>query len=194
MSAFEIFALICIGCVLSLGIFWGAAMGFDNYVDESVNTRKKKRLIKKLNKVKAMSDEEKMEYGEEKIIKLKTNLDELIEMNKKPQETKPLGIGDIELTNKVKELIDDMIANETYSYLRSFVAIRQKYDITKLDVGIKEISNNVIEGINPALFKTEGLFYTPEYLMHYIVDKTYSVLLQTVESYNSELQTSDFVK
>lgn len=90
---------------------------------------------------------------------------------------------DIENTEKIKALIDDAINSELNAKLNRALATGEKYDLKNVDIDIKEMSTNIINGLNPAIFKT-NLVFTNEYIMKYIVSQTTIILIRFVTEYN----------
>lgn len=94
----------------------------------------------------------------------------------------------IELTNSILDLMTFMITNEIMSYMKSFLSLNVKYEVSNLDTDIKKISETVFHGINPTLFTDPNLILTSEYLMSYITKKTTNIFLETVMNYNQTLR------
>lgn len=97
----------------------------------------------------------------------------------------------IDLTNSILDLITFMITNEIMSYMKTFMALNIKYEVSNLDDDIKKISQTVFHGINPSLFADPNLILTPEYLMSYITKKTTNVFLETTIQYNQSLRSTN---
>jgi len=97
----------------------------------------------------------------------------------------PQTISSVDITNteKIKALIDDAINSELNAKLNRALATGEKYDLKNIDIDIKEMSSNIINGLNPAIFKT-NLVFTNEYIMKYIVSQTTIILIRFVTEYN----------
>lgn len=94
----------------------------------------------------------------------------------------------IDFTNSVLDLISFMVNNEIISYMKTFIALNNQYDISNLDTDVEKISTLVFNGINKNLFKDPNLILTEKYLMEYITKKTISVMLDVVQNHNATLR------
>ena len=93
---------------------------------------------------------------------------------------------DVELSASIQDSISTMINYHVDSFIHNNYAINSaRYDIMKLDIDVKKISNKVFSSLNPDIFKL-NLIYTEEYLMTYIVEYTKTKLLSVVIPYNKE--------
>ena len=172
-----IFAIVVCTTVLSIAVI---SFTYNKFLKNEFYIRKKKRVIKKLSAISLMDDEKKVKY--EKRIE---SYSKFIEDDSKTL-IDGLTITDIEISEKVKRMIDEMISVEIYSALRQYLPINAKYPIINLDTDIKAISSKVFNGLNPKLMHTNMIF-SEEYIMEYIVGQTFNTILQVVINHNSSL-------
>ena len=94
---------------------------------------------------------------------------------------------DIEISLQIRDIIDDIITTEINHHIHdNYIAVTEKYDIRKLDIDVKKISQKVFNAINIDTFDLKMIF-SKEYLVGYIVDTTKSNLLLVVTQYNENL-------
>lgn len=132
-------------------------------IDEIGEDKREKYLLKNKRKI-------------EKYSKKMRVMDKMV-----PPQT--ISSADITNTEKIKALIDDAINSELNAKLNRALATGEKYDLKNIDIDIKEMSSNIINGLNPAIFKT-NLVFTNEYIMKYIVSQTTIILIRFVTEYN----------
>lgn len=149
---------------------------------------KKETCIKFIDKI-SSSDPELRIKKYKKIEKMNKELEYLASKFEVEEEEIKLTINreQAELTDIIMQHIDDMIEFQISNYLRETVSTNQKFDILKLDDGIKKISETVQSGLSQSLFNTP-LLYTNDYIMNYIVNKTFTVLLKVIKEFNRQIE------
>lgn len=182
MNIFDICYLIIliIGiCALILGLFVSLC-AIKKYLYNPWKKEKRICLLnKKINEISNLDDTEKAQTDVDQLNKFVNELKTLVPVYEEPI----LSIKDIEMTERIKVLIDNMIATEIYAFVKPSIALRNKIDIRSLDVGVKTVETNVMEGLNASVFKTPLLF-NESYLIKYICTNSYSALLKFVTEYN----------
>ena len=159
-----------------------------NYFIPANNARKREKYLKQMNEmVKDMEthselmSQENFEDIEFEISKLKDKIDELTS----PELPSIIDAEVIETTERIKDIIDLMISLEVYSVMRRYVSSNKKYEITKIDADISNISTKVYSGLNPDILNTK-LVFKNEYLMTYIISQSFNLLLKVSREYNAE--------
>lgn len=106
--------------------------------------------------------------------------------NLKPPVKKVITAETIEVTEKVKEIVDLMVSVETYSIMKRYISTGKKYNVLEIDKDITAISEKVYSGLNKAVYETE-LVFTNAYLMNYIVGQTFNLMLKITSELNIEI-------
>ena len=106
--------------------------------------------------------------------------------NLKPPIKKVITPETIEVTEKVKEIVDLMVSVETYSIMKRYISTGKKYNVLEIDKDITAISEKVYSGLNKAVYETE-LVFTNAYLMNYIVGQTFNLMLKITSELNIEI-------
>jgi hypothetical protein len=106
--------------------------------------------------------------------------------NLKPPVKKVITKETIEITERIKEIVDLMVSVETYSVMKRYISTGKKYNVLEIDKDIAAISEKVYSGLNKAVYETE-LVFTNEYLMNYIVGQTFNLMLKITSELNVEI-------
>lgn len=152
------------------------------YLNDYSRNMKIKKIKKKIEETERLPDEDKAQVDPEEIAKLTNTLSELLP--KPPVEE--ITMEHIELTEKIRDIINDMIASEVYAVMRESVALHFKYDLLNITVDVGKVSTNVLQGLNTAVFNTK-LVMTSDYIIRYVCSHSYNVLLKTVQEYNASI-------
>lgn len=148
---------------------------------KDVNYKKKKdRILKKLEWMKNL-DIEEQNYFTKKIQKYEEFL-----INDIAMQDKNISLDEIEKTERIKDLIDSMIELEVYSALRVNISLNSKYDILKIDEDVQKIATNVYAGLNNQI-SSSNLVFSTEYIMKYIISKSFNITLRTVIEINASV-------
>lgn len=121
---------------------------------------------------------------EDRTAEIQTKLKEI--SNLKPPVKKVITKETIEITEKIKEIVDLMVSVETYSIMKRYISTGKKYNILEIDKDIATISEKVYSGLNKVVYETE-LVFTNEYLMNYIVGQTFNLMLKITSELNVEI-------
>lgn len=168
--------------VLSLILVW--VYLYNNYMKSILYEFKKQRIIHKINKYSSNDMESNQKsIPEDKLKEYEKFIQN--DINKHDVEI-PITLTDVELTERIKAIIDQMISVEVYSVLKQYITMNTKYPITNIDVDIKNISTKIFDSVNPDVFHT-NLVFTNKYIMHYIVTQTFAIMLGLVTDFNSKL-------
>lgn len=97
-----------------------------------------------------------------------------------------LDMSTIQLTTELGKYIDQLIEFETFSELLEVKALNTQYDVRKLDIGVKNISNRVYQVLNPDIFKTQYLIKSDS-IMTYIVTHTKTFFVSSVVDHNNRM-------
>lgn len=158
---------------------------YHKFFEESMQKNKIKRIRKRTEKIKligqgSISDRKK------KYIEKRLNKDTAFMESIQKNEYDGLSIEDIEISERLKKLIDEMISVECYSALRQYITINSKYPITNIDTDISAVSTRVFNGLNSKVSETTTVF-SSEYLMNYIVGQTFNLILRIVTDHNASI-------
>lgn len=105
---------------------------------------------------------------------------------KKPKEKNPLTKEDVVLTDNIKSYINEMIELQITNIFIKLKAINERYDVSKIDEDIANISKAVLVGLNPRVFECDFVI-TNKYLIEYVTMRVSSILMETSVEYNSKL-------
>lgn len=108
---------------------------------------------------------------------------EVVEIQKK-QITKE----SIELTTEIQKIIDQLIEFQTFAELQQSIHLEEKYDILKVDSGIKKVANKVYEYLQPELFQSGFYIIKSEKWMDYIASRTSAFFIAKVLEHNAKIQ------
>lgn len=106
----------------------------------------------------------------------------------KPAEAYDTMIGRIESSNKLMDLIANMVENEVNITLFSYRFIGQQFPVARVDAEIKRISEKIYKGIKSEILVSINISLEPEYVMSLITDATTVSLMTNVRKYNTELK------
>jgi len=174
--------LIQLVLVILTGLVYTWIIIFNKYFKDIYNKSKKEYIKNKLNEYMELSDYGKLKH-EKQIIKYNKFIEREEEIS---LEKRDINLNDIELSERVKVLIDEIINVEIYSALRQYISLQQKYVITNIDTDVKNVSMKVFKALNPKLLESE-LVFTKTYIMEYIVGQTFNLMLRLVIELNSSL-------
>ena len=175
-----------IGCsMLTVGAYF-------LFVKFLIPIRKEHKIIKLTNKVYDLKDDiDNADFYlfsqddlEDKESEIQIILEEISKL--KPPVKKTLTLEIIEITERVKEIVDLMVSVETYSVMKRYISTGKKYNVLEIDKDITLISEKVYSGLNKSVYETE-LVFTNEYLMNYIVGQTFNLMLKITSELNVEI-------
>lgn len=183
-----IIALVILTTFLSI-LLWNKV--YKTCLEDAFVRRTKKKVIKKLSSLKKELEyleseedisEETLDDFRNEIEKYEKILNTFEDMDK----PEPFVLKDAILAEKIKEQINEMISVEVYAVLRECINLRTKYNITNLDSDIAKISTNVVNGINPLVLEA-NMIMTNNFLMKYVVNQAFNLLLNLVTEHNSSI-------
>lgn len=163
-----------------MGLIAGWTAIYIKFIKEIHYNKKKEKILKKLTWMKNL-DPEEQNYYRTRMEKYEEFIAKDIVLN-----NKEISIECIEKTERIKDLIDSMIELEVYSALRANISLNTKYEILKLDEDVQKISTNVFAGLNKQISSSELVFST-DYIMKYIISKSFNMTLRTVIEINASV-------
>lgn len=100
------------------------------------------------------------------------------------EEVHSLTMDDFALTKELENYIDHMIDTEVRLLLSKNSALREKFNVLNIDVYLKDICTEVVNGLNPVIFSSSPVT-TEKYIMRYITVRANEKILDVVNSFNS---------
>ena len=181
-------ALIILTTFLSI-LLWNKV--YKSCLEDVFVRRTKKKVIKKLTSLKKELEylESEEDVSEETLDDFRNEIDKyekVLNTFEEMDKPEPFVLKDAILAEKIKDQINEMISVEVYAVLRECISLRIKYNITNLDSDITKISTNVVNGINPLVLET-NMIMTNKFLMKYVVNQAFNLMLNLVTEHNSSI-------
>ncbi len=162
------------------------------FIKFMIPTMKEHKIIRLTNRIYELKDEIdnadfyllSQEDLEDRTAEIQTKLKEISKL--KPPVKKVITKETIEITERIKEIVDLMVSVETYSVMKRYISTGKKYNVLEIDKDITTISEKVYSGLNTVVYETE-LVFTNEYLMNYIVGQTFNLMLKITSELNVEI-------
>lgn len=162
------------------------------FIKFMIPAMKEHKIIRLTNRIYELKDEIdnadfyllSQEDLEDRTAEIQTKLKEISKL--KPPVKKVITKETIEITERIKEIVDLMVSVETYSVMKRYISTGKKYNVLEIDKDITTISEKVYSGLNTVVYETE-LVFTNEYLMNYIVGQTFNLMLKITSELNVEI-------
>ena len=105
------------------------------------------------------------------------------------QNTDASALDQLEFTISIMNLVDNLIENEVKTILNTCYQLNVKYETTRFDSDIKNISEKVFSALIPEVYESSELLVTSEYLQKTIAERATYILIDTARNYNTSLNT-----
>ena len=93
----------------------------------------------------------------------------------------------VHVTTELLNCINALIDNEIGRIFQSYLVLRKKYEVLKMDEDIKIISEAVFNAIKKEIITDKDLVFTENYVMSFIAQSTAVKLIVYAQAYNTTI-------